>query len=191
MSTPAVFLDRDGVINVNRSDYVKCWEEFTFLPGALEALRRLAQLPWPILVVTNQSAIGRGIVSPQTVAEIHERMRAAIQERGGRIDGVYVCPHHPDQGCSCRKPAPGLLYQAQAAFQIDLSRSWLLGDSASDLLAAQRVGCRPFLALTGRGQEQRPVAQACVPEFTVVPDLAAFVDRLLAEQAGTLASSSP
>ena len=151
---PAVFLDRDGVINYNRSDYVKSWAEFEFLPGALEALRRLAPLGWPTLVVSNQSAIGQGLTTRQTVDDIHQRMIDAISKAGGRIDAVLYCPHHSDAQCLCRKPRPELLWEAQARFQLDLTRSFLVGDAESDILAALATGSRPILVRTGRGREQ-------------------------------------
>lgn len=154
MTRPAIFLDRDGVINQNRSDYVKSWAEFDFLPGVLEALRCLTQLGWPIIVVSNQSAIGRGLLTPPAVDEIHERMVDAIRRAGGRVDAVLYCPHHPDARCLCRKPQPGLLWEAQARFHLDLARSFLVGDAESDMLAALAVGSRPILVKSGRGMEQ-------------------------------------
>jgi len=119
---PAVFLDRDGVINHNRSDYVKSWKEFVFLPGALEAIARLAASAYAIVVVTNQSAIGRGIIPVEAVDDIHRRMVRRVQSAGGRIDAVSLCPHRPDEGCLCRKPAPGMLWEAAGQLSIDLFR---------------------------------------------------------------------
>src|SRR5512141_1111041 len=101
MLSPAVFLDRDGVINFNRIDHVKSWAEFEFLPGALGGLRQLTQLGWPIVVVSNQAAIGRGLVSIDTVDDIHHRMVHIVQLAGGRIDSVLYCPHLPDESCAC------------------------------------------------------------------------------------------
>ncbi len=173
MGRPGIFLDRDGVINHNRSDYVKSWAEFEFLPGALEALQLLAQLGHPIIVVSNQSAIGRGIIPHSTVDEIHERMVDSIREAGGRIDAILYCPHHPEKGCACRKPRPGLLLDAKRRFDLDLQRSFLVGDAESDILAAQAVGCQPILVRTGRGVEQlRLLKQHGVDGFHVVDDLA-------------------
>lgn len=175
----AIFLDRDGVINQNRDDYVKSWQEFIFLPGSLEGLRKLADFPGPILVITNQSAIGRGIVTADVVDEIHARMLAEIRAHGGRIDEIFVCPHHPQENCLCRKPKPGLLLQAQTRWNIDLSRSWLVGDSATDIQAAHSVNCRPFLVQTGRGRQQLPLLQNQAGTFTVIPDLLAFANLLM------------
>lgn len=172
----AVFLDRDGVINRNRADHVKSWGEFEFLPGALASLRRLAQLPWLVIVVTNQSAIGRGLVSQSVVDEIHQRMMAEISAAGGRIDAVFYCPHRPDEGCDCRKPQPGLLLQAARELAVDLARSVLIGDAESDVRAAQAVGCLPVLVRTGRGQAQELLLrQQGLNHVVVVDDLASAV----------------
>ena len=176
----AVFIDRDGVVCRNREDYVKSWEEFHFLPGALDALARLAQTDLRIVVVTNQSAINRGIVPAEVVESIHARMVSAIEANGGRVDGVFYCPHRPDEGCSCRKPRPGLLLRAAEQLALDLEGSYLVGDAESDMRAGRAVGCRRFLVLTGRGRRQ---LLRCLIHgergFAVVPDLQAAVGRIL------------
>lgn len=154
MLRSAVFLDRDGVINRNRTDHVKSWSEFEFLPGVLQSLRVLAQLAWPIIVVSNQAAIGRGLVSREMVEDIHRRMTLMVEKAGGRIDAVLYCPHRPDEGCMCRKPANGLLLRAAEDLHLDLARSFMVGDAASDIYAASAVGCQPILVKTGRGKEQ-------------------------------------
>ncbi len=147
---PAIFLDRDGVINRNRSDYVKSWEEFAFLPGALQAIVQLADSPFYVIVVTNQSAIGRGIIRRQAVKAIHDRMVREVAHAGGRIDAIVFCPHEPQLGCSCRKPAPGMFQEAAARLAIDLPESIFIGDAQSDVLAARAAGCRPALVMSGR-----------------------------------------
>jgi D-glycero-D-manno-heptose 1,7-bisphosphate phosphatase len=147
---PAIFLDRDGVINRERADYVKIWDEFEFLPGVLPALGQLATLPVPILIISNQSAIGRGLVQAETVAEIHRRAQASIQVAGGRIDDFFVCPHQPTDGCACRKPKPGLLQQAVDTYALDIHRSIFVGDAITDFQAAQAIGCRSILVESGR-----------------------------------------
>jgi D-glycero-D-manno-heptose 1,7-bisphosphate phosphatase len=151
---PAIFLDRDGVINHNRAAHVKSWAEFEFLPGVLQALRRLAQLGWPVVVISNQAAIGRGLVSQEAVNEIHCRMIQMVTAAGGHIDAVFYCPHRPEDGCLCRKPNPGLLLQAADELHLNLARSFLVGDAASDIDAASAVRCQPILVQTGRGREQ-------------------------------------
>lgn len=176
--TPAVFLDRDGVIIENRDGYVKTWDEVGFLPGAFEALRRLAVSPYKVVMVTNQSAIGRGILSFEHAIEINRRVVAEIEAHGGRIDACYLCPHRPEDGCDCRKPLPGLLIRAQGDLDLDLSRSSLVGDAVSDLEAAEAAGVQGILVLTGRGQDQLsllPFPAAC----TVAPDLGSGLTYIL------------
>jgi D-glycero-D-manno-heptose 1,7-bisphosphate phosphatase len=181
MKRPAIFLDRDGVINRNRPDHVKAWDEFEFLPGVLEALARLAGVGLPVLVISNQGAIGRGLTTQAAVDEINRRMAAEIRAAGGRIDDVLCCPHRPEDGCACRKPRPGLLLQAAERWDLDLAASVLVGDAETDILAAQRAGCRPLLVLTGRGAEQLAVLRAAGRDgFLVAGDLPAAVDWISA-----------
>jgi len=181
----AVFIDRDGVICHNRADYVKNWEEFTFLPGVLTALARLAASDLVVVVVTNQSAINRGQVAGAVVDDIHRRMVAAVEAAGGRVDAVYICPHRPDEDCPCRKPRPGLLQQAAVELGLDLTRSFVIGDAWEDIQAALAAGCQPYLVLTGRGQAQRGRAEReAAGRFEVVRDLAQAVEAILATDAG-------
>lgn len=142
---PAVLLDRDGVINRRRVDHVKSWSEFEFLPGVLPALAVLHAMQTRVAVITNQGAVGRGLLSAPDLDRIHTRMARAIRAAGGRLDGIYACPHAPTQGCACRKPAPALFYQASADLGIRLSGSIFVGDSPSDVQAARAAGCRPVL----------------------------------------------
>jgi D-glycero-D-manno-heptose 1,7-bisphosphate phosphatase len=150
----AVFVDRDGVICHNRDDHVKNWKEFVFLPGAVTAMVRLARLDWPIVVITNQAVINRGMVSVETVEEINARMVRVVEAAGGRIDQVMYCPHRPDEHCDCRKPHPGMLLKAAQKLGVDLAQSYLIGDAETDMQAARAVGCRRYLVLTGRGRQQ-------------------------------------
>lgn len=176
----AIFLDRDGVINADRPDYVKSWEEFTLLPGALEALRELARLRWPIVVITNQAAIGRGLVSFEVVESINRRLMALVAEAGGHIEAVAWCPHRPEEQCGCRKPQPGLLRYAAEALQLDLRRSYLVGDAESDIAAGMAAGCKTLLVLTGRGAAQRAqVEERWGTACAIVPDLMAAVRWIL------------
>lgn len=147
-------MDRDGVINFNRPDYVKSWEEFVFYPFAKPALALLAKKDFLVIIVSNQSSIGRGIVKKETVDEINRRMKEEVEKEGGRIDAIYYCPHKPNEGCPCRKPNPGLLLKASEEWQIDLAKSYMIGDAHSDIEAGKRVGCFSILVLTGRGKEQ-------------------------------------
>jgi D-glycero-D-manno-heptose 1,7-bisphosphate phosphatase len=151
----AVFIDRDGVICRNRVDHVKSWDEFEFLPGVLGALARLAHSDLCIIVVTNQAIVNRRLVSGAVVDEIHERMVRAVGAAGGRVERVMCCPHRPDEGCSCRKPQPGLLLRAAQELDIDLTQSYLVGDAKSDMEAGRAAGCEHrYLVLTGRGRQQ-------------------------------------
>lgn len=146
----AIFLDRDGVINERIVDgYVTNWQEFRFVAGVVSVLRDLAGLHLPILVISNQSGVGKGLVSQSALCQITERFVAAVGRRGGRIDGVYYCPHRPDEGCPCRKPKPGLLLRAARDWRIDLASSVMVGDAGSDIQAAQAAGCRGILIDAG------------------------------------------
>ncbi|MCS7261119.1 MAG: D-glycero-beta-D-manno-heptose 1,7-bisphosphate 7-phosphatase [Anaerolineae bacterium] len=166
----AIFLDRDGVINENRSDYVKSLAEFVFLPGALEALQRLAKLDMSIVVISNQSAINRGLVTRAVVDAITQAMRERIEAAGGRVDAVFYCPHRPDEGCTCRKPQPGLFHQAALQLGIQLVGSYVIGDALSDVQAALRVGAQPIMVLTGRGREQVTLLDGSLRSSTPVFD---------------------
>ena len=175
-----MFLDRDGVINVNRPDHVKSWDEFVFLPNALAALRKLTARDFRVIITTNQAAIARGLVTEETVREIHARMIAAVKRAGGRIDAVYYCPHHPDDKCGCRKPQPGLFVQAARDFEIDLVRSFVIGDAFSDVGAALAIGAQPSLVLTGRGRAQHAEMTANNdPGHQVAEDLLGAVEWIL------------
>lgn len=168
--TPAVFVDRDGVICENRSDYVKEWSEFVFVDGAVEALASLTRSKTRLFVVTNQSAIGRGLMSRRQLDVIHERMLDYIGGSGGRVEAVLVCPHHPDDKCSCRKPEPGLLQQASDRHKVDLTRSFMIGDHHTDIEAGARAGCETVLVRTGRGATSLEQRDAWRAEPTFVAD---------------------
>lgn len=183
----AIFLDRDGTLNVERADYVKSIAELVLLPGALAALNALSALAVPIILVTNQSVIGRGIVDQATVDAIHAHLRTQVRASGGRIDAIYVCPHHPDAHCHCRKPQPGLLLAAAADFQLDLTRCIFVGDSLTDYAAAQAVGCQPVLVRTGRQAQQLEQLADRDPSVILMNDLravAAWLGGLGQESAG-------
>lgn len=145
LTSRTVFLDRDGVINRRRLDHVKSWTEFDFMPGALEALARLRRIEARVVVITNQSVVGRGVIGHADLAAIHERMVRTIAISGGSVERVYACPHAPDAGCLCRKPKTELFRLASQELGIELSRSYMVGDSESDLIAARSVGATPVL----------------------------------------------
>lgn len=147
----AVFLDRDGVLCENSPAYVKSWQEFHWIPGALEALRILARLGMPVVIVTNQSAINRGLTTLDAVHNLHDQMRSAIREAGGRLDAIYVCPHRPDEGCACRKPGVLLFRNAAIELGLELADSYMIGDSLSDLQTGWDLNMRVILVRTGLG----------------------------------------
>ena len=150
-----VFLDRDGVINQSPPNmgYVQKWSEFSFIPNSQKAIRELTQSGYRIIVVTNQSGIGRGLFTEKDLKDIHSQMVSEITKTGGSIDAVYYCPHHPEAGCECRKPKPGMLTRAAREHNIELSSAYLIGDSITDIMAGQRAGTKTLLVLTGLGQE--------------------------------------
>lgn len=190
----AVFLDRDGTINVERADYVKSVDEFVLLTGALDALVKLAAFAVPIIVITNQSVIGRGIVSQKQIDEVHEHLQGLVRTAGGRIDAIYLCPHRPDDGCDCRKPKPGLLQAAAADLRLDLGRCILIGDSVTDLQAAYAAGSHPLMVRTGRQARQLAQLAEVDPDVMVMDDLAAAVEWMtqrLAAGVGVCESAAP
>jgi D-glycero-D-manno-heptose 1,7-bisphosphate phosphatase len=143
---PAIFIDRDGVINCRRlDDYVLDWSQFIFLPGMGAALKQLATLGLPMIVISNQAAVGKGLLDSARLEEITTRMQQALLSDGTPLAAAYYCIHRPDENCPCRKPKPGLLVKAAADFQIDLRHSIFIGDSATDVQAAQAAGCQPVL----------------------------------------------
>jgi D-glycero-D-manno-heptose 1,7-bisphosphate phosphatase len=153
--TPALFLDRDGVIIENRPEYIRSWEDVAIFPQAVSALSRVRASPYKIVVVTNQSVVGRGILSFQEAKAINQRLISELERAGCRIDGVFICPHAPEENCICRKPQPGLILQAVQTHSVDVSRSLMIGDAWSDLQAGQSAGIRQnVLVRTGLGQEQ-------------------------------------
>jgi D-glycero-D-manno-heptose 1,7-bisphosphate phosphatase len=176
-----IFLDRDGVINRDSDAYVKSWAEFEFLPGSLAALKKLTLAGFRIIVITNQSIIGRKWVSLETLEDIFARMRAEIEKSEGRIHDIFFCPHKPDDGCGCRKPETGLIEKAARAYGIDISATTLVGDSAKDILCARKAGCRfAILVKTGNYARARDILQQenVTPDF-VAADLLAAVDWIL------------
>ncbi|MGQ0604557.1 MAG: D-glycero-alpha-D-manno-heptose-1,7-bisphosphate 7-phosphatase [Anaerolineales bacterium] len=148
---PALFLDRDGVLIENRPDYVRTLNQVVFIPGAAAALARFHRTcpDWRVVIVSNQAGVGRGLITRETVDSINAAVLHTITVAGGRIDAVYVCPHRVDEVCECRKPKPGLLLQAAREWDIDLSTSIMIGDSAIDMQAARAVGVRPIFVQTG------------------------------------------
>ena len=171
---PALFLDRDGVFIENRANYVRSWEDVQFFPKALAALARIRAVPYKIIVVTNQSAVGRGIISLETAVALNNRILEVLRQANGRIDASYLCPAKPGTSDPCRKPRPGMLLQAAQEHKIDLSQSYMIGDALTDIQAGQAAGVmQAILLLTGRGQDQAQLPQAkTLPTFTTFSTLA-------------------
>lgn len=181
----AVFLDRDGTINLEK-DYLHRVEDFAFVPGAPEAIRRLREAGFLVLVVTNQSGVARGYFGMEEVEALHRHLQRELERFGTAVDGFYVCPHHPTEGqgeyrrrCDCRKGEPGLLLQAAAEHRVDLDASFMVGDKAADVLAGERAGCRSILVLSGHGALE--VAKLVGREVSVCADLAEAADFILRE----------
>ncbi len=179
---PAVFVDRDGTINANarRGDFVLRPDDLRLLPGAADALRRLKEAGYLLVVFTNQSGVARGVMTPADVEAVNARLGDLLAAAGAPLDGVYFCPHMDGDGCECRKPKPGLIKRAAEELGIDLSRSWGLGDGARDLEAARAAGCRVVLVHGDSYPGERDAGEALSPEASV-PDLAAAAEVVLAD----------
>ncbi len=178
-----IILDRDGTINEDRDDFVKTPDEWVPLPGALEAIARLNHAGWHTVVATNQSGLGRGTFDMATLNAMHTKMNQLLAKQGGRVDAVFFCPHTPEDGCSCRKPLPGLFEQIGLRFGVELCNVPVVGDTLRDLQAGVAVGCRPHLVRTGKGAQldDAEVQALCaqVPGTLVHADLAAFAEHMI------------
>ena len=173
-----VILDRDGVINHDRDDFVKNSLEWVPLPKAAEAIALFSQAGWRVVVATNQSGIGRGLFDMHALNAVHEKMHHLISKAGGRIDAVFFCPHKPEAGCSCRKPAPGMVLEVAERFSVKPESLWLVGDSLRDLEAVAAVGGRAILVRTGKGRKTE--AAGNLPAGTpVFDDLHAAAEWLI------------
>ncbi len=176
-----VILDRDGTINEDSDDFIKSPDEWKPLPGALEAIARLNHAGWHVVVVSNQSGLGRGLFEVSDLNTIHAKMHQMLAAAGGRIDAVFYCPHAPEEACQCRKPASGLFEQIADRYGLDLKNVPVVGDASRDLIAGAAVGCEPHLVLTGKGAvyKARPLPETFPPHTRVHENLSAFVDFLL------------
>jgi D-glycero-D-manno-heptose 1,7-bisphosphate phosphatase len=173
-----IILDRDGVINHDSLSYIKGPDEWKPIAGSLEAIALLNQAGYRVLVATNQSGIGRGLFDMATLNAIHDKMHRALGAVGGRVDGIFFCPHAQEAGCNCRKPKTGMLEDIARRFNTSLEGVPFIGDSQRDLQAAASVGAQPVLVLTGKGRKTRKDGD--LPEGTTVhADLAAAVQSLL------------
>jgi D-glycero-D-manno-heptose 1,7-bisphosphate phosphatase len=177
---PAVFVDRDGVLNYNRREHIKSPDEFAPIPGAGAAVAALKQAGWVVVIVSNQSGIGRGLFGQEALEQITAKMVAGLEAAGGRVDGIYYCPHTPEAECGCRKPAPGLVRRAAMEHGLDLRRSYFIGDKAADIACGQAVGTRTLLVETGL-PEERPDPAVARPDH-VARDMSAAVEWILQQQ---------
>lgn len=178
---PAIFLDRDGVIIENREEYVRSWADVSIYPQALSALAKASHSAHKIVIITNQAGVGKGLIPLKTAAEINRRLVQVIERAGGRVDGLYMCPHTPQDQCECRKPRPGMILQAARALSLDLSQSWMIGDALSDLQAGRAAGVGHIaLVRTGRGDQQAQLPEiAGLKPFYLYHDLTDAVQHLL------------
>jgi D-glycero-D-manno-heptose 1,7-bisphosphate phosphatase len=178
---PAIILDRDGVIIENRDNYVCSWADVEVYPQALRALADANRSPFKIVIITNQAGVGKGIIPLQTATEINQRLVQVIEKAGGRVDGLYMCPHTSQDDCECRKPRPGMILQAERELSLDLSRSWMIGDALSDLQAGRAAGVGHLaLVRTGRGTRQAQLAESAnLGPFQLFADLNAILQHLL------------
>jgi D-glycero-D-manno-heptose 1,7-bisphosphate phosphatase len=172
-----LFLDRDGVINRDRPDYVKRWEEMEIFPDALEGLKWLQERSVGVVLISNQSGLNRGIISWEDFWAMHEKMVAAVRNAGGDLMAAFFCPHRPDEGCSCRKPAPGMIRAASRLFRIPEDRCFMVGDRWTDVEAGARAGCRA--ALVEREGAHVPSTGGFRPDWPV-PTHPTLLDAVMA-----------
>lgn len=176
-----VILDRDGVVNHDAPDYIKSAREWRPIAGSLEAIARLTHAGYRVVIASNQSGIGRGLFDYGDLFAIHDKLARMVGEIGGRVDGIFFCPHAPDQGCGCRKPLAGLLEDIGRRLQLEVAGAPLIGDSLADVEAARAVGASPILVRSGYGADTEREHTAALAGVTIYDDLAAAVDALLAE----------
>ena len=188
-ATKLVIIGRDGILNEYRADHVKSPDEWVPIPGALEAVSRLNHAGWHVVVATNQSGIGRGMIDMAAVNAVHAEMNRQLQAVGGRLDAVFFCPHTPEDECDCRKPRPGMLLDIGNRYGVDLASVPMVADTLRDLQAAQAAGCEPHLVLCGRAasltEEQLQHILGQVHGTTVHANPASFAVFLLAREEAT------
>jgi len=172
-----VILDRDGTINEDSDNYIKSVAEWRPIEGSLEAIARLVQAGYRVVVATNQAGIARGLFDTAALIAIHDTLQHAAAQAGGRIDAFFFCPHAADSACECRKPKPGMLLEIARRFNVSLSDVYMVGDAQRDVEAAAAAGARPVLVLTGKGRKTQQEGRL-PPGTQVYPDLAAFARQL-------------
>lgn len=175
-----IILDRDGVINEDSPDFIKSTQEWRPLPGSLEAIARFCHAGWRVVVATNQSGIGRGLFDFGALFAMHDKMLRLLSEVGGRIDGVFFCPHTPEDNCNCRKPKTGLYEDIARRFQIDLANVPAVGDSIRDIHSARDAGAQPILVRSGNGEATLREHADQLAGVVVYENLSAVATALLA-----------
>lgn len=178
MTRPLIVLDRDGVINEESAAFVKSADEWRALPGSLDAMARLHHAGWIIAIATNQSGLARGKFGLSELAAMHAKMQRALAQRGARVDGIFFCPHGPDERCHCRKPHSGLYDEITRYFGRRIDGAMSVGDSRRDLEAAEHAGATPVLVRTGNGTATEKTLGS-LAHIAVFDDLAAAVDTIL------------
>jgi D-glycero-D-manno-heptose 1,7-bisphosphate phosphatase len=178
-----VILDRDGVINQDSDAYIKSPEEWKAIPGSIEAIARLHREGYHIVIATNQSGVARGLFDLNMLSKIHNKMLEAVRGAGGAIEGIFFCPHAPDDGCRCRKPMPGLFEEIADRLKVNLQGVYAVGDSERDITAASAVSAKPVLVRTGKG-ERTLKKSTLLEDVPVFDNLAAFADALMAGKLG-------
>ena len=179
-----IILDRDGVINQDRDDFVKSVDEWIPIEGSMDAIAFLTQAGYNIAVATNQSGIGRKYFTVQDLTEMHAKMHRLVRQAGGEIDGIWFCPHTAADNCDCRKPKPGMIYDILERFKADPAETWLVGDSLRDLQAVDAAGGKSALVLTGKGKKTLSEHENELPENTQIFDnLLAFSQYIMHETA--------
>ena len=179
MAGGLVILDRDGVINHDSREYIKSPDEFVPIDGSIDAIARLSGAGFTVAVATNQSGIARKFLDRPTLEAIHNKLRRAVREAGGDLGRIVYCPHHPDDGCNCRKPEPGLLLSLGRQYGVSLSGVPYVGDAVRDIDAAEAAGAHPVLVLTGVGAETREQLRRQDRTIETYANLARFADRLI------------
>ncbi len=184
LETPnaAVFIDRDGTVNVEKN-YLHRIEDWEWIPGVIEAIKKLNDMNLPVIVVSNQAGIARGYYDEQAVNKLHRQVQKLLEKENARIDGFYFCPHHPDYSpagpCRCRKPEPGMLLTASQDFNIDLARSFMIGDKLSDVEAGSRCGAFPILVRTGYGQQASEQCESAILIKNDLLDAVRYIEQQL------------
>jgi len=188
---PLLILDRDGVINEDSDDYIRSLADWRPLTGSMEAIAALSRAGYTIAIATNQSGLSRGYFSLDALEAIHAKLRAQVEELGGHIAGIFYCPHLPEEGCTCRKPATGLLQAMEAELGESAMGAIFVGDSLKDLQAARAAGCLPVLVRTGKGEATLAALQSGTAELDDPLNIPVYADLAAAAQAILLETPAP